>query len=173
MKPFIAIAIVFVLLGGCEEDDEPALASPGAFKMTMDGEEMQSEKATTFYERRPDNFAAFGTSFITANDTTLLSFYFMISAMIEGKFEIYGREDLMKAVQPQIIVDKLVEPGPEYFNMITPGDKLGEITITKFDQVNMLMSGTFEVKLSNLYKYSTKNVITITNGSFTDLSISH
>jgi hypothetical protein len=166
MRSIIIFAIAVLLFTGCNDDvEKPNLAYPGAFKMTLDGEEMRSNADSSFTAMRDIGWTIFGTRFVTKNDTIELVFNFMDSTMRGGKSELYGFENFVGAFVRQVSVDRKRDGGPEYYNVVSNGDVLGEINITKYDSIKKLMSGNFEFELSNHQQQ-----IKITNGSFTDIA---
>jgi hypothetical protein len=169
IHPLLFTLLIALLIGACSDDTTvvtaPKVAPAGAMIALLNGASFTSESGAATsaeYIRTSRLLTIFGTK--GGNEELSLSVYTLNGT---GTYSLGGP-------QAQGVA------GYAYFNSAdstqtrtysTSSAKSGTITISKFDTVGLMVSGTFKFDAIQLSPPGTTNTMRVLDGSFTDLPL--
>lgn len=146
MKSFIIGVVLVVLFSSCSDED----IGSGRVTITINNNPTKSSRAGKTPSARIDSDGWF---YLTAefegtiNEPEHLGL--RIEAVKEGSFTVAGRQSQSGFIPPTMAFYTYNEKNDaDYYHSYLLGeDEAGKITVTKFDQINKTISGTFDLRL--------------------------
>lgn len=175
MKKVFNFILVTVLLSlvGCSKDDNPIITPQRILNATLNGKPLDFN--STFFNATLWDGKKLEITGGVDNRTMRLTLgeYFVEEDIKEGKYKIGTKQDNLETNIFYFDPDNIEDPNGSFYlgnygcNVLS-STQVGEITITKFDTQNKIVSGTFSGTLFRWLDVSTgeTETIDVTDGNF-------